>query len=64
MIIYSFKVFNILIIIFIREGLTSYLGNVDPDKVNAMMRAAESEMDNKEADEIEYKNLFMEVSLC
>jgi hypothetical protein len=28
-----------------------------------MMRAAESEMDNKEADEIEYKNLFMEVSI-
>lgn len=25
------------------------------------MRAAEAEMDNKESDEIEYKNLFMEV---
>ncbi|WAR12866.1 TXIP1-like protein, partial [Mya arenaria] len=43
-----------------REGLASYLTGVDADMLNAMMRAAESEMDNKEADEIEYKNLFME----
>jgi len=28
-----------------------------------MMKAAESEMDNKEAEEIEYKNLFMEVRI-
>ena len=34
---------------------------MDADTLNAMMRAAESEMDNKELDEIEYKNLFMEV---
>ncbi|XP_045191892.2 translin-associated factor X-interacting protein 1-like [Mercenaria mercenaria] len=43
-----------------REGLASYLIGVDADTLNAMMRAAESEMDNKEVDEIEYKNLFME----
>jgi len=45
-----------------REGLATNLAGVDPDTLNAMMRAVESEMDNKEAEDIEYKNLFMEVS--
>lgn len=48
-----------------REGLSSFLLGAEADAINTMLRAAESEMDNKEADEIEYKNLFMEVyTLC
>ncbi|XP_052229726.1 translin-associated factor X-interacting protein 1-like isoform X2 [Dreissena polymorpha] len=43
-----------------REGLASYLSGVEANTLNSMMRAAESEMDNKDLDEIEYKNLFME----
>lgn len=43
-----------------REGLATYLLGIEADSLNTMMRAAESEMDNKDVDEIEYKNLFME----
>ncbi|KAL4234843.1 Translin-associated factor X-interacting protein 1 [Mactra antiquata] len=43
-----------------RQGLADYLVGVDADTLNSMMRAAESEMDDKEAEDIEYKNLFME----
>ena len=45
-----------------REGISSYLTDVDEETLNALMRAAETEMEDKEADEIEYKNLFMEVN--
>ena len=46
-----------------REGVKSYLTDIDDETLNSMMRAAETEMEDKESDELEYKNLFMEVSL-
>ena len=45
-----------------REGVSSYLPDIDAETLNALMRAAETEMEDKEAEELEYKNLFMEVS--
>lgn len=43
-----------------REGLSTFLVGVDADTLNALMRAAESEMDDKDSDMVEYKNFFME----
>lgn len=44
-----------------REGVSSYFSDIDTETLNTMVRAAETEIEDKDADEIEYKNLFMEV---
>ena len=46
----------------LREGIKSYFPDIDDEMLTGMVKAAELEMEDKEADEIEYKNLFMEVS--
>ena len=46
----------------LQEGIKTFLTDVDEETLNGMVRAAELEMEDKESDEIEYKNLFMEVS--
>ena len=47
-----------------REGIKSYFSDIDEETLSAMVKAAEVEMEDKEAEEIEYKNLFMEVSIA
>ena len=46
----------------LREGIKNYFPDIDDETLTGMVKAAELEMEDKEADEIEYKNLFMEVS--
>lgn len=52
-----------------RAGLGEYLEGlmlqvIDDETMNNLVKAAESELDAKDAETLQYKNLFMEVSLA
>lgn len=45
-----------------RAGLQEFFSGIEEEAVLAMVHAAEVELDAKESPDLEYKNLFMEVS--
>ena len=44
-----------------RNGIRTVFPSVDDEAINAMVKGAEVELDAKETDEIDYKELFKEV---